>query len=78
MSGADARRLRRYSHWLAKLFASVVARSSASMRSTCARSSAGLAQACRRPRPSTSSSSGRLLHKKNDNRVASSTSPTLI
>ena len=73
--GATLCRLRRKSHWPAKLFTKASAFGSASMRRTCFSSAAGslnfpCAAALIR------SSSGRLLHRKNESREASSRSLT--
>ena len=66
-------RLRRYSHWSAKLVTRRRERGSASIRRTCRSSTAGL---CSSPAiaTSSSSSSGMLLQRKNESRDASSRS----
>ena len=72
-SGALFSRFRSASHWSGKFFVNAFERSSASIRRTCASSTPGARSRFRLARFS-SSSSGMLLHRKNDRREASSVS----
>ena len=72
-SGVFESKLRRCSHWLAKLVASDEAFSSASMRRTCDRRTSGL-RSSPRSAVANSSWSGMELQRKNDSREASSRS----
>ena len=74
-TGAVASRLRRNSHWPAKLRTNASAFGLASIRRTCCSSTAGR-PSCRRAASASSSSSGMLLHRKNESRDASSRSLT--
>ena len=77
-SGVSSQTLRTCSHWLKKFCTSAVrARGSASMRRTC-RSNTFASRSFPRIARSSSSSSGMLLHRKNDRRDASSTSGDAI
>ena len=72
-SGTTFASVRRYNHWPPKLSTSALPLSSASMRRTCCSTTAGLRSSLRSASRS-SSSSGMLLHKKNDSLEASARS----